>query len=972
MRHSISLTLILIFLFSVFTFSSTATAQDTISLTSAQLTNLYKTVSRPWASVHDPSVVHASGNTYYIMGSHRAWARSTDHMVSWQGLDNSGLFGTVNANGRVVVANYADAFSTNMTNTVRALVNGEVQEVPFGPFDAKDWAHGDQTNWNISGNLWAPDVIWNPTMQKWCMYMSVNGDNWHSVIVLMTADKVTGPYVYQGPVTYSGFINTTTPEISWKKTDLELVIGQQSTLPARYNRGNNWGTYWPNDIDPCVFFDEDGQMWMSYGSWSGGIFMLKLDKETGLRDYTVTYPVRNDNNGRAVTDPYFGHRIAGGYYSSGEASYIQRIGQYYYLFLSYGGLESTGGYEIAIFRSETPDGPYLDAANLDAFYNGRYWLNYGPNQQTTGGMRPFGAYADWGLMTVGELAQGHNSAIVDEQGRAFIVYHTRFNDGGEGHQVRVHQLFQNQQGWLCAAPFQFDGETETDDSLARRCPFTNQQITGTYDVLIHRYKLDHANREVVTPIHLTLTNNGRVTGDLTGTWSMTEGTAYIKLVAGGVTYNGVVIEQQVDGTSMKAICFTATANSGVSIWGYKVRPEYAIAYTAKNYKMPVNAGQSVNKNLALYGDGQFGATIQWESSVPSVISHTGQFSPADTVTRVQLTCRITAENYVYERQFNVSAQRAGTLTGDPLSGIVAYYDFDAKPTPNRYDGEQTAYYGRLGNGKVPALQTDPARMGSTVHLAGNEQKNASYVRMANPLQNHSGLDGFTLSAWVLRDASDLWNGLWAFTDKMASQPTTITQRLYMTGNGFIGFDDGQNTFDINRPKEDGSNPTSYIPVGEWALVTVTVSKEEGVTLYVDGTKRAHKTFASSAGTASSAAAAARLFEYQHVLDFITSASYLQLGAGSPWGSAEASFDDLLIFDRALAAADVRALNTLANRVTDFGPDGLVGIHDIHQPSSPNPHPSTLLDLNGRPITANHPSQLRPGIYLLNGRKIIIK
>ena len=69
-----------------------------------------------------------------------------------------------------------------------------------------------------------------------------------------------------------------------------MVIGLQSTLPTRYNRGGNWGTYWPNDIDPCVFFDEDGQMWMSYGSWSGGIFMLKLYKEKGLRDYTVTYP----------------------------------------------------------------------------------------------------------------------------------------------------------------------------------------------------------------------------------------------------------------------------------------------------------------------------------------------------------------------------------------------------------------------------------------------------------------------------------------------------------------------------------------------------------------------------------------------------------------------------------------------------------------------------------------------------------
>ncbi len=951
----------------LFCLTLSVSAQDTVSLTSSQVSNLFKTVSRSEVSVHDPSVVYSTGNTFYIVGTHRGWARSTDHLVSWQGLDNGSLFGTVNANGKVVVASFADAFHTNQIKTVRALVNGQVQEVAFGNFDAQAWAHGDDAGWNIAGNMWAPDLIWNPTMQKWCMYMSINGDHWHSVIVLLTADRITGPYVYQGPVTYSGFLNTTTPEINWKKTDLELVIGQQSTLPTRYNKGGDWGTYWPNNIDPCVFFDDEGQMWMSYGSWSGGIFILKLDKETGLRDYTVTYPVQNDNNGRAVYDPYFGHRIAGGYYSSGEGSYIQKIGKYYYLFMSYGGLESTGGYEIAIFRSEKPDGPYLDAANLDAFYNGRYWLNFGPNQQTTGGMRPFGAYDKWGLMTIGELAQGHNSAIVDEQGRAFIVYHTRFNDGGEGHRVRVHQLFQNQQGWLCAAPFQFDGEKENDDSIARRPLFTPEQMVGDYDVLIHRYKLDHQNREVVTPIHLTLAKNGRITGDLSGSWSMTHGTGYIKLVAGGVTYNGVVIEQQVDGTSLKAICFTATATSGVSIWGYKVRPEYAIAYVAKNYTLPINSNQLVNKNLPLYGDGKFGATIQWESSVPEVISPLGQFSPADTVVPVQLTCRITAENYVYERSFTVRAQRWTEPVGDALSGLVAYYDFDSKPTVNHYSEGQTAVYSRLGAGVAASLQTDPARMGQVAHVAEGEQKNVSFVRFPNPLQGHTDLQGFTISAWVRRGAEDLWNSLWTFTDKMGNQTASIKQRLSLSGNAFLYFDDGTNNFSINRPNDAGTNATGFIPVGTWSLVTVTVSATDGVTVYVDGTKKAHKTFTSTAGTASSAAAAARLFDYQSVVDFITSAGYMQLGAGSLWGSAEADIDDLLVYDRVLSATDVRGLATLANRVTDFGPSGLVGIETVSKDFT-GQGDFRFFDLQGRPTT--HP---RPGhIHIVNGRKVFVR
>ena len=70
--------------------------------------------------------------------------------------------------------------------------------------------------------------------------------------------------------------------------------------------------------------------------------MLKLDKNTGLRDYTYTYSgVTLDAN--ATSDQYFGKKIAGGYYVSGEGPYIQHIGDYYYLFMSYGGYAPDGG-----------------------------------------------------------------------------------------------------------------------------------------------------------------------------------------------------------------------------------------------------------------------------------------------------------------------------------------------------------------------------------------------------------------------------------------------------------------------------------------------------------------------------------------------------------------------------------------------------------------------------------------------------
>ena len=94
--------------------------------------------------------------------------------------------------------------------------------------------------------------------------------------------------------------------------------------------------------------------------------MLELDKATGLRNYDMTYEVS------ANSDPYFGKKIAGGYYSSGEASYIEYIGGYYFLFVTNGGLEAAGGYQMRVFRSINPDGPYVDSKGSTALLDKRY------------------------------------------------------------------------------------------------------------------------------------------------------------------------------------------------------------------------------------------------------------------------------------------------------------------------------------------------------------------------------------------------------------------------------------------------------------------------------------------------------------------------------------------------------------------------------------------------------------------------
>ena len=521
-------------------------------------------------SVHDPSIVwDPSSKTYYIFGSHRAAAKTTD-LMSWTAF----------------TAPWKTATSDNAANNVAfetpavKKVKKGGADVDFPAFSATKWSAKGGSGYNVDGNMWAPDVIYNKVLKKWCMYLSINGNAWYSSIILLTADNIEGPYLYQGPVVISGFKNGT----EYKETDFELVLGPQSSLPERYATGDKWGDRYPNNIDPCVFYDEEGKLWMTYGSWSGGIWMLELDENTGLRDYDVTYELTGSGNGITV-DPYFGKKIAGGYYVSGEASYIEYIGGYYFLFVTYGGLAvggvagdyNNGGYQMRVFRSEKPDGPYLDARGTDAVF-ASYKLDFGPDANDNRGVNIFGAYGDWGNQTKGknsERSQGHNSIIAAEDGRTYLVYHTRFQNRGEEHEVRVHQVFQNEDGWLVAAPFEYTGETVKSADIATSQQVPTTQVAGSYKLLTHPFKLDHRVKELAKPVDIELNADGTITGSTTGTWSIKEGTSYITINL-DKEYKGVIVEQTLEPTSDKTIAFTALNRNGVTIWGYCTNPATGI------------------------------------------------------------------------------------------------------------------------------------------------------------------------------------------------------------------------------------------------------------------------------------------------------------------------------------------------------------------------------------------------------------
>ena len=657
-----------------------ATAQT--NLTDADIEGAYS--ARQYSKrvvCHDPSIVidditNPSSPTYYIYGSHLGRGKTTadknyqEWTVFKAGEENATATNSLFCNTGGVLVNFSQAYSTHAITSVKDYSG---KSVTFGNFDANGWQKKGNT---VKGMQWAPDVVYNKTMKKWCMYMSLNGDSWCSSIVCFTSDNIEGPWKYQGPVVFSGFFgkyahNSYAAANDWKNTDLAIATGATS-LPERYNVGDKWGTFWPNCIDPCVFYDDQDNLWMSYGSWSGGIFLIKLDKTNGLRDYTYTFPY--EVNGKAATpgtananttsDPYFGKKIAGGYYVSGEASYIEKIGSHYFLFMSYGKLESNGGYQMRVFRADKPEGPYVDCNGTSAVTS-RYLMNYSAKAADNRGVLLFGGYK-WDPMSGAEIAQGHNSAFNDKQGRSFVVYHSRFSNQGEGHQVRVHQLFLNDEGWIMAAPFEFDGETITNNDIATKASIADSEIAGDYQFMRHEYGQDTEKKAYETPVNIRLNADGTITGAEKGTWERTAGTDYIHLTINGVVYRGVLVRQTIDYTNIPAVAISALSSSSGSttlgqknytkqqqVWAVKADAKAAIKYTANKMSLPFDDGTVIEESLTLPTEGLLGANVSWKSGNESVLASDGTVTGKGEVT---MTMTISKDNYVYTKDYTLKVE----------------------------------------------------------------------------------------------------------------------------------------------------------------------------------------------------------------------------------------------------------------------------------------------------------------------------
>lgn len=914
------------------------------NLTDDDLKDVYTTRSySKRVSVHDPSIIHdPADGKYYIYGSHlaRAYTTASANYQDWTKFSS----GETSSNTE---------YSSQAVTKVK---NYEGVEVDFPQFDPYKWQN---SGYRISGNQWAPDIVWNKTMKKWCMYISINGDKWCSSIVCLTSDKVSGPWKYQGLVICSGFNgaiahNGYAATDDWKRMDLAIATGA-TTLPARYKPSGTYGDYWPNCIDPCVFYDDDDNLWMSYGSWSGGIFIIRLNPENGLRDYEYQFPYQVNNttttpgsaNKQCTSDPYFGKKIAGGCYVSGEASYIKKIGNYYYLFMSYGGLSAYAsdyygnGYQMRVFRSDKPDGPYKDcnsSAGNNAIFTS-YVLNFGSNATTDRGVRIMSCYK-WDTMPNAELAQGHNSATVDAEGRALLVYHTRFNNGTEGHQVRVHQLFQNEDGWLVACPYEYNGETTIQNDIDTKQMFTTEDVIGTYQIILHKSRQNPSTQEYATPVSISLHEDGTVSGEHSGTWAFVPGTSYINITlkgamgyTGDTTFKGVLTRQTVDFTNIPAVCFTAigatgrTSNpitKGICLWGSKVPAKAAIAYTRDKMSIPFNDGQTVASDIELPSKALLGANITWSSDNEDVITNDGKVVGNGTAT---LTMEIEKDGEVYRRSYTLTVNADGVAAPEPLYLL----DFENAAAVTDFGGTQYGSGTLVTENGVHGqyYQNMPNATASTVF------KNYLAVKPSNnPWQQlvDSNTDAFTIAFWCnatvanTKKITNEWGSL--FTGYTESGTLSTRAWPYPVGPDLRyggQFHYNNNGYCDNNHDATRQEVMKWSKDNSWHHFAWVFShmKDKGsfiLTLYVDGTQKYSVTESISNGS--------------YGIDMLKNLDRFVIGGASPiWSDPDNAYgyDDIAIYSSALTQDEVKAAIKEKNTPVvrgDANNDGAITVSDI--------------------------------------------
>jgi len=227
----------------------------------------------------------------------------------------------------------------------------------------------DKINWVSGGSVFPtiPAVIANyfaPTVltSLWAPDVSFFNGLWH--LYYVGSDFGTNTSIIA--LATSPTLDPTDPTYKW--TDQGKVISSNSSNPY-------------NTIDPSILVDTDSSgnptnVWMSFGSYFGGIYEAQIDPTTGLLSTTNTAVTNIATRPGVTNNPI-------------EGTSLVKHNGYYYLFASFDYCcdadPAQDNYKIAVGRSTSPQGPFADMTGTAMLQGGGTILLQSGTQWTAPG-----------------------------------------------------------------------------------------------------------------------------------------------------------------------------------------------------------------------------------------------------------------------------------------------------------------------------------------------------------------------------------------------------------------------------------------------------------------------------------------------------------------------------------------------------------------------------------------------------------
>lgn len=228
----------------------------------------------------------------------------------------------------------------------------------------------DLLAWELCGHVFGTIPEWihqaSPTTKAlWAPDISFFQGKYH----LYYAYSAFGVNVSGIALATNATLDPQSPNYHWQEEGLVL----KSTKEDNFNA-----------IDPNIVLDINGQPWLSFGSFWGGIKMRRIDAVTGKP--SAADPTLYSLAARAMPNPPEPPKPGlPADWQAIEAPFIVHRGDYYYLFVSFDlccrGTRST--YRTMVGRSREVTGPYVDADGKSMLESGGTQL-LGPNSQWLG------------------------------------------------------------------------------------------------------------------------------------------------------------------------------------------------------------------------------------------------------------------------------------------------------------------------------------------------------------------------------------------------------------------------------------------------------------------------------------------------------------------------------------------------------------------------------------------------------------